>query len=207
LLAIGAALLVAAPHGGGVRAAGPESPAVSYPRDATVVVAYREVLGEVAGDDRGPAIRIHGDGQIEVHVPPYFKRAGEYRGRLTPAELDALVASLAARGVLDFDADATRAAQARARADRRARAARDGTLQVVVEVSDPPLAVFEIEVDRVTTDSTGGRRAARLRRTIEWRGLATDAVHYPEIAALRDLAAAEVDVRGLMKRDDFEKVR
>lgn len=158
----------------------------------TVVVHYAETLGELAGPDRGPSLTIHEDGRFDVHYPPYMKRGGDYRGRLSPAALDALVGRLVEHGVLDFDPAAVRGARAGA-AERRAARARALGEPSLFAVTDPSVTTITLRRDGI-------------ERTVSWSGLRDDARRFSGIAPLQGLRAAELDLRALMEREDLRRV-
>lgn len=165
-------------------------PVTHDPAPTAVVASFREILGEVAGEDRGPTIDVYGDGRIAVHRPHYMVRAGEWTARLRPQELQALLATLVDDGVLDFDGPASRGRLARARADRRAAARRGEAL--VYEVSDP--SVVEITL-----------RANGRERTIVWTGLRGDAWVHPEMPELQGLRRAHDTLRALADRPGLRR--
>jgi hypothetical protein len=143
-------------------------------------VQYRETIGEIAEDD-GPSLTVYGDGRTVAHWPAYMKRAGDYDVRLSRPEVDGLVASLVARGILDVDAAAAR------RAVRDAALARRAAGATVTVVSDRDVTTIELNTHR-------GRRA------VAWAGLREDAREHPDVAAIRELNAARQDLVGLMDR-------
>ena len=170
--------MIAGIAGLGAANAGP----VEYARDASrVVVTMREVIGEIAEPDRGPSLTVYGDGRAVAHYPAYMTRPGDHSIRLSAAELDALVGSLARGGVLDFDA--ALAAEGKRRADTARRAAHE----VITVSSDAVLTIFEVHT------TAGLRRAA-------WNGLADDARRYPGVSSLQNLAAARQDLLAVMDR-------
>lgn len=176
-------------------------------RPETVVVTFREVLGEIGGVDRGPTLTVYGDGRMIAHYPRYMKRAGEYERRLTRTELDALVGSLAAKGVLDFDAAAVRGAARASLIASRERARAANTPIELFEVSDASTTVIEVNVDRYRPSTPGAREVRRLAKRVAWTALRTDAQRHPDVPALRDLATAEQELRALREHPAFTRVR
>lgn len=177
-------------------------------RPDVAVVTYREVLGEIGDSDHGPMLQIFGDGRMVAHYPAYMQRAGDYEQRLMPAEVDALIRSLATKGVLDFDPAAARAATRSSAAAARARALAAGQPAVVFEAADAATTVIEVAVERYQPSTPGGRAADRheTRRAV-WMGLRSDAERQPDVTALRGLAAAEQELRTLRERPGFTRVR
>jgi hypothetical protein len=176
-------------------------------RPDVAVVVYRELIGEIAGPDRGPTLTIYGDGRVVAHYPVYMKRAGDWERRLARPELDALVVSLAAKGVLEFDAPSVRtAARASAESARsRARAARQPI--TLFEASDRSTTVIEMTVGRYVAATPGARAAHDVSVRAAWTGLREDAAQHPDVPALRDLAAAEAELRAVREAAGFTRVR
>jgi hypothetical protein len=171
----------------GVATAHAQGTTVAYPHEpTTVVVSLVEVLGEIGEADAGPSLEIYGDGRTAVHYPVYMKRAGNYTGRLSRAELDTLVQSLVDGGIPAFDAGAVRSAK-RAAAARRAAGA---TLSVS---SDPSVVTITLRT------GAGESRVA-------WVGLRADAREHPDIEAIRNLAAAHGRLQAVMERPDLTRV-
>lgn len=176
-------------------------------RPDAVVVSYREVLGEIGDADRGPTLTVYGDGRMIAHYPRYMKRAGDYERHLTASELDALLASLAAKGVLEFDPPTVRSAARASRAAAHARARAANAPVELFEVSDASTTVIEVAVQRYRPATPGAREAGPLAKRVAWTGLRTDAQRHPDIPALRDLAAAAQELRTLREHPAFTRVR
>ncbi len=176
-------------------------------RPDVAVVTYREVQGEIGDADRGPVLQIFGDGRMVTHYPRYMTRAGDWEQRLAPGELDGLVRSLAAKGVLEFDAAAARGAKRAALTAARQRAQAGAGPVVVFEATDAATTVIEVAALRYQAASPGARAALDVTRRAVWTGLRHDAEHHPDVTALRDLAAAEQELRALRERPGFTRVR
>ncbi|MEO6027088.1 MAG: hypothetical protein ABIR79_09515 [Candidatus Binatia bacterium] len=176
-------------------------------RSDVAVIVYREVLGEIGGADRGPTLTIFGDGRMVAHYPRYMKRAGDYELRLAPSELDALLRSLAAKGVLDFDATATRAATRASMMAARQRALATNTPIQLFEAVDASTTVIEVAVERYVAATPGAREVRNATTRAAWTGLRADVDQHPDVPALRDLAAAEQELRALRERAGFTRVR
>jgi hypothetical protein len=165
--------------------------AQAYARDpATVVIEFSERFGEVGEEDH-PSLRIHGDGRVVAHHPRYMKRAGDYTTQLSRAEMDDLVQSLIAKGVMEFDPGTVRARKREAIATRRAAA----------EAGEPGQirAVSDADVTRIALHL--GTQA----KTITWAGLRADAVELPEVVPIRNLAAAADELRTILDRPTLLK--
>jgi hypothetical protein len=192
---------VAAPLPGSVLVIAPDR------RPDAVVVVYREVLGEIGDADRGPTLTVYGDGRMVAHYPRYMKRAGDWERRLTASELDGLLASLAAKGVLDFDAPTVRAAARASLLASRERARAANAPIELFEASDASTTVIDIALARYEPASPGARAVERLAKRVAWTALRTDAERHPDVPALRDLAAAEQELRTLREHPAFTRVR
>jgi hypothetical protein len=184
------------------------TPEIEPSRDpGAVVLVYREVLGEIGGDDRGPTLTVYGDGRAVAHYPRYMKRAGDWEHRLGGAELDALLASLATKGVLDFDPAAVRAAARASLAATHARARAAGRPVELFEASDASTTVIEVAVARYRAAHPGAREVRDVVRRAAWTGLRSDAERHRDVPALQGLAAAEQELRALREHPAFRRVR
>jgi len=201
VLAMPAGPATAAPLAGGTPVIEPSR------RPDVVVVTYREVLGEIGDLDRGPTLQVYGDGRMVTHYPHYMKRAGDYEQRLAPREVDQLLRSLADKGLLDFDTGATRNAARAATTAARQRALAANAPISVFEAVDASTTVIEVSVDRYRGGTPGAPEVRGLSKRIAWTGLRGDAQQHPDVPALRDLAAAEQELRALRERPGFTRVR
>lgn len=166
---------------------GAPSEAVSYSRaPQEVVVSYLEELGEIEDEDPGPSLKVYGDGRVLVHYPEYMKRAGDYTLRLSDAEMAALLRSLVDKGLLDFDEPAARAS--REQLARSAAAQRE-----VFYTSEVSVITIEVHANQVE-----GR--------VSWSNLRQDAIRFPQVRAIQDLAAAHRELQQLMERKDLTRI-
>jgi len=159
-------------------------------RSDDVVLSYREVVGELAGEARGPSMEIYGDGRVHVHYPGYMTRAGDWDGRLTGTELDQVVQTAVARGLLGFDPPTIRARTTQARRATATAARLQPGRPLLFEASDPSTVVITL-------------RAQGRARTIVWSGLRADAKRHPDIHELVELRAAQRAIETLMARSDL----
>jgi hypothetical protein len=177
----------------GAQAAGAAPIAIEHSADpGTVIVSYRSIPGELAGP--GASLRVYGDGRAVTQYPAPYARAGTWEQRLSASELDGLLQSLTAKGILDFDGDAVRAGQQR---DAAARRAAGGPVTLSVS-SDPDVIEIEMRLTRVQAEGAAERRD--VVKTIRWQGLAHDRREGRSIAALEGLAAAVAELETLMAR-------
>ena len=148
--------------------------------------------GELAAE--GPAVRVYGNGRVVCHYPAAMKKRGDYELVLPPAELSALVESLA--DLADFEpADARR----RLRAKRAARAGER------VRRTDATTTTIALRLARYARP--GGPERRNVAKRIVWRGLASDARRHPDVAPVARLARARARLRALMDRPGMRKVR
>ena len=114
--------------GFGSAAAAP--PALAYAQEpGAVVVEFSERPGELASAEASISLRIYGDGRFVTHRPAGMRGAGDHEGRLTPAELRALLRRFSERGVLELDSASLR----RSRTPRAGRLARETSDSVRVQ--------------------------------------------------------------------------
>jgi hypothetical protein len=172
-----------------------------YARDpGTVVIHFTETLGEIALPEGGPSLRVYGDGRAVVHYPRYMKRAGDYRVQLSQEEMDRLMRLLVDRTVLEFDPKAAR------RAKQNAAAARRAAGEPAFYVSDASTTTVEVRLDRYKPRGLGRPLARDVHKTISWHGLRPEVRQYPEIESIRNLHAAQRELRAILKRPDLVKV-
>lgn len=182
------ALLVPLDVGTVAAGGGAPTEAVTYddaPQE--VVVSYLEALGEIEDEDPGPSMKVYGDGRVLVHYPAYMKRAGDYTLQLSDSEMEALLSSLVSNGVLDFDEPAARASTEELMV---AASAEQGEVTYRSDAS-----VISIEVN-----------ANQVEGRVSWSDLPQDAIRFPQVEALKDLAAAHRELRQLMERTDLTRV-
>ncbi|MCH7667481.1 MAG: hypothetical protein IH936_16330 [Acidobacteria bacterium] len=170
----------------------------------TLLVSFRELIGELAEQDPIPLIQIFGDGRVLVHYPDYLQHAGDYELRLGRGELEALLQSLVAKGLATFDSKAVRS-EKQAEMSRRRNEALEGLATgerpTFFFVADDSVSVFELNLEGYRPPGSPGLTQSQLRRRISWLGLATDAERFEEIEAIQQLYAAELELRGLLERD------
>lgn len=157
-----------------------------------LVIEYTMRHDELAENDPIPMLRIYGDGTVNVHVPTYWKGAGDYRMTLSETELRGLIESFAARGVLDFDAEQVERAKDAA---ENARRNREGT---EIHISDNSWTLIRVRLDSYDPMGTG-LTADALDRRIKWANVDWHAEHYPGVSAFRGLAEAQQTLYDLVQ--------
>lgn len=157
----------------------PGMPRVELSADpGEVVILLRESAGEIASEDR-PWMKVHADGTVERHLPPYMRNAGDWTGRIGPAELQSLAQSVAGAGVVEFDPLAVRS-------ERREILSRGGALSYVSDTS-----LIEIEVRFAEYQRPGSLTVRRnVRKVAAWDGLRNDARRFPQIESLQGMRTA-----------------
>jgi hypothetical protein len=129
-----------------------------------------------------------------------MRRAGNYSTRLSRAEVDALVSSLAAKGLAEIDVAAV---QRNARAAETARLVAAGTPPAqsvpLVAVTDESTTIVELNLDRY--QPRGHRRALTgVSKRVVWHGLRQDVARHPSVRAIADVAAARSELLATMDR-------
>jgi hypothetical protein len=162
---------------------------VTWPEQPdAVVVELTESFGELAEADRGPSLRVFGDGRVMAHYPPYMRRAGDWTTRLDRPAMEALVGSLASLGLLDIDPLTVR----RAIGASRARGGAPG--DTVVAVSD-------------LSTTTISLRANGRTRSIAWHGLRSNAKAHPDVTELQRLRTGHQRLLDLMADPRLTRTR
>jgi len=177
-------------------------PMFEYSKDAgTVVVSYTHILGAIGDADKGPSLKIYGDGHMVVHYPPYMKKAGEYTLELTQGEMNRLLRSLIASKVLEFDAQAVR------RSKLEIDAAAQSSQPTFYSESDAPTTIIEIRLTRYTPAGSFAQEISDVDKKVSWTGLGSDARRYPAVNEIQGLRAAEQELRALMKHQNLKKIK
>jgi hypothetical protein len=158
-----------------------------------LVLQYIQMHTGLAQNDPTPRLRLYGDGRLLVYFPPYMKRAGTYETYLTQAELDALLRSLLAQGVMEVDAHSIQRAVQESRARARTSASTFFT------ISDPTLTRLEVRLQPQDAGNTSTARRT-MARTITW------ADEHAAVAALQGLATAERLLQELVSRPDLQRL-
>ena len=132
LALLAAGLYLAASASALARPAGGPAAELEYSRSpSALVLQYHQDIDMLEQVDPTPLLRIYGDGRYVVHYPRIMKKAGDWQGRLQPAELEGLMRSLADSRLLEFDARAVRGeVEATERERRRAARARSTTTRI-----------------------------------------------------------------------------
>jgi len=175
--------------------------AVDYRRAAdALIVRFSETIGELGGAEHGPTLEIYGDGRAVVQRPYYMKNPGARTFRLSRAELDRLVGSLAEKGVPAFDPEGTRSAKRAALDARRSTLAARGVPMTLTYVSDAPTTSIELHLERY--QPAGARAATKVDRKVTWYAVDHDAQEYPTVAPIQGLAGARKELLALFDRSD-----
>jgi hypothetical protein len=179
--------------------AGNAVPAFDYPRDPNyLVLQYTHVHGMLENPDPIPFLRIYGDGRILIHYPIYMKRAGDYELRLSDAELQQLLSSLDATGVMGFNIQSMESIEAQLKANVSG--------QIATVESDVTLTVIETHVTRIIPTLIG-TSSEQVNNKVVLGNVKSRAERYPEIVELQGIAAAEQQLQALTKRKDLIKLK
>lgn len=185
---------------GGEAPGNPPQPRFRFSTDAVEpIIEYVEVHEMLAAPDPAPLLRVYGDGRVHVHLPVYMKRAGDYELHLPPAELNALIRSLAQDGIIDFDPVAVEQGRQQAIAQQRATA---GTLSAI---SDATETVITVRLDEYQS-APAAAPILKLNRRFAWKNLEQDARRFPQAQAIQRAAAGQQRLRALLARPDLRRL-
>jgi len=157
-----------------------------------IVLRMTRHMGLVAGSDASSHVVVWEDGAVDIHYPAFMKRAGDYRLRLSDAELDALMSDMIAGGLPEFDPALLREELAHKAVPS------DGAGRVVSWETDRGFTVIEYRLP-ATEDKGFVEGSAR------WTGLQSSARRHVDVSALQDLA--RIERRLLDLADDSRAVR
>lgn len=164
---------------------------------SVVVLQYHQDIGMLAKPDPTPLLRIYGDGRYLVHYPSYMKKAGDWEGRISTAELATLVRSVIERRLLEFDARSVKGEIEAAELAAKRAARKAGQPIQLFEVSDKESTRMRVRLERHKPAGVIGVAGGPLDKEIVWWGLRHDLERYPQIRGLRELASLEVQLRDL----------
>ena len=160
------------------------------------VIEFRQHVHMLADVDDRLTMTIHGDGRVHVHIPVYMKRAGDYEMQLDSGELVSLLRSMAANGVMDFNADRTRGRIEARRREIHARA-KAGQAELF-EVSDAVDSVIDIRLDEYRRNNHLPVQKAFSKRFL-WRNIEHDARRFKDEQDIVRANRSVTDLRRLMK--------
>lgn len=149
---------------------------------ALPVIEYTLVHNLLADNDPAPLLRVYGDGRVRVHRPVYMKNAGDFEMQLSPLELDDLLGSLAADGIVDFDAAAARRERQQGIAQQR-----DST-GVLYEISDVTDTLITVRLEAYRSHPAAPL-ISNLHKQLRWDNLEQDARRFSGNARLVRAAA------------------
>jgi len=156
--------------------AGPQQtpqPFIQYSRtSAQPVIEYTLVHSLLVNNDPVPLLRVYGDGRVVVHRPVYMKNAGDFKMQLSPAELDGLLQSLAADGIMDFDAATARQERQQLVAQQRA------STGMLYEVSDSTDTLITVRLASFRSTPAAPLQN-NLQQQLRWDNLDLDARRFP----------------------------
>lgn len=172
---------------------------IEYSGDPDEVIVEISQEFEIEDPNPEPLVRVYGDGRMVVHQPVFRKNAGDYETYLTDGEIAGLLTSLSAKGVMNFDHGAARAAK---RSAQRSRAAA-GEL---FHRSDGTRTTIKVNLKTYRAAGPGRSTQTDTSTVVSWYGIRSDAKDYPDIPALSDLAAAEEELVTLCVHPALQKV-
>lgn len=187
----------------GIKAAGslpsPQQPVFHFEAaDDKPVIEYKLDHHMLAQRDPVPLLRIYGNGRVQVHIPVYMKKAGDYEMQISRAELNALLRMLADKGVMDFDAAAI--GQER----RQLAAARRAATGELFHVSDATDTVINIQLDQYQRTASSPRING-FNKQFRWRNLEHDARRFPQAVRFTNAADASAALRALCEHPALQK--
>lgn len=173
---------------------------VEYSRQPDeLVLVYDRQPGELGERDGVPRLRLYGDGRLLVHVPRYWRGAGDYELRLPPAELDRLLVFVAER-LAFFDEARVEKARSRLLAAHREKG---GELRYS---SDPTLTRIEVRLDGLRQAGPMAPTIRPLVRHVQWLDLAEEARIYSELPGLAKLAEVAERLQVLTEDPRLERL-
>jgi len=174
-----------------------------YPRDANyVVIEFSQSQDMILNVDPIPLLRIFGDGRVLVHYPVYMKRAGDYEMRLTDAQLQLLLSSLELKGILTFNLN--KISELKKISENKLRFSANNKIQTIR--SDDARSKFKVKLTSYQS-STSNVTQTNFLKSIVWKNLKLDALSHPDVTALKNAAAAELELVKYLSHQDLVKIK
>jgi len=174
-----------------------------YPRDANyVVIEYSQAQDMIIDADPIPLLRIFGDGRVLVHYPVYMKRAGDYEMRLSDVQLQLLLSSLELKGILTFNLN--KVLELKKQSENKLRLLASNKIQTIR--SDDARSKFKVKLTSYQP-ATSNVTQADFLKSIHWKNLKLDALSHPDVTALKDAAAAELELVKYLSHQNLVKIK
>lgn len=169
----------------------------SYTCDPTTPVLELSYSGGLIADpDPTPFVRVFCEGRVLIHYPAYTKKAGDYELRLSPAELEQLLATFATDQLLNVEPG------------RMETLAAD--LQTTGPVEMPGdhgvTANVEVRFETVTPADPARAEMVDVERRFSMPAAAVEASARAPVEPLQDFAAGVRELEALAERPDLEPV-
>lgn len=182
----------------------PESAQIEFSSAATtMLLSFGEVNPEFKDQDRTPLLRVYGDGRVLVYHPTYSKQAGEYEMYLSRDALSSLLLEVATP-VFDYDQKAVKQQKKDVSLKRATQATKLSEVTVFYQ-SDAPVSVFAFNIETFKPAGSAKQLVDVSTTQIHWRGLAMDAVNFPEISIIQDFRRIENRLRSLSQSKQLRK--
>lgn len=189
-----------------------ENTIIEYSKDpGEIILSFTETHGIMSGEDAKTTMKIYGDGAVEVYVPVFMKRAGNYQMKLNKAQLDLLLQDILANNITEFDAVKT---QSDKNNESLAKQATSGQV-IFYEVHDASVTTIDLNFDRYLklsdSNSINGKvfdssnEILNMRKNISWKGIRADSKKFPDIEAIQQLAATQQSILGLINNSELVK--
>ncbi len=178
-----------------------QAPVFEYPRNANyVVIEYTQSHDMIINADPIPMLRIYGDGRVHVHYAAYMKLAGDYEIRLSDADLQQLLNSLEQKGLFSFNRNTIlqlkKQSIGKLLADNKP----------VTVRTDASRSRFKINLSSYQAAASSIPQTA-FNKSISWKNLKSDALSHPNVTALQNAAAAELELSQYLVHQDLVKIK
>ncbi|NOQ90220.1 MAG: hypothetical protein GQ549_04670 [Gammaproteobacteria bacterium] len=155
------------------------------------VIHYQRNISMLAGIDDVVSLSVFASGRVHVHYPIYMKKAGDYEMQLDDVELTALIQSLSAKGLLDFNEKAVKEKiQAAENAKRK-----KGELLVI---SDAVETVVDIRLDEFQKNKTS-KKITKFHKQFKWKNIEQDAKRHKNNIEITNANRSIEQLKSVMK--------
>lgn len=155
------------------------------------VISYQQHIHMLSAVNDRPSLKIFGNGLVQVHYPAYMKKAGDYEMQFDDAELIALIRSLSANGIMDFD---DKKIKEKIVQNKKALKAKGE----YYAVSDAVESIIDIKLDEYQKNNRS-QKIQNFKKQFKWENIEHDAARYKNESALSKANKSIMHLNDLMK--------
>ncbi len=147
-----------------------------------IIVEYHRYSLKFAKRDPHPRLRIYGSGAIDVYFPNYMQRAGLYRLEQSEAQINDIITSLLTLGTAEIDVASIAQQQEALQIQRE-------SIGKLFYTSDATVTFIQLNLTAYRYSDNNNPQP--LAKELVWDNLQSDALRFPSLRQLVNLAQAE----------------